>query len=132
MEFELPRTGAAISLLHSVYIPLQIPEAKVTYVGFGLPRVGNQAFADYVDAHDSITSVTHVSNKEDPVPIVPGRSLGFHHPSGEIHIQDSGEWLACPGQDNTDAQCTVGDVKNLLVGHLSDHDGPYNGVVMKC
>ena len=95
-----------------------------------MPRVGNPAFADYVDAHDAITSVTHVSNKEDLVPIVPGRSLGFHHPSGEIHIQDSGEWLACPGQDNTDAQCTVGDVKNLLVGHLSDHDGPYNGVVM--
>ncbi|KAM5534497.1 hypothetical protein V8D89_011829 [Ganoderma adspersum] len=124
--------GAAISLLHSVYIPLQIPEAKVTYVGYGLPRVGNQAFADYVDAHDSITSVTHINNQQDPIPILPGRFLGFHHPSGEIHIQDSGEWLACPGQDNTNAQCTVGDVKNLLDGHVSDHDGPYNGVVMKC
>ena len=132
MEFELPRTGAAISLLHSVYIPLQIPEAKVTYVGFGLPRVGNQAFADYVDAHDSITSVTHISNKEDPVPIVPGRSLGFHHPSGEIHIQDSGEWMACPGQDNTDSRCTVGDVRNLFFSSLGFHDGPYNGVKMGC
>ncbi|PIL24821.1 hypothetical protein GSI_12707 [Ganoderma sinense ZZ0214-1] len=124
--------GAAITLLHSVYIPVQIPDAKVTYVGYGLPRVGNQAFADYVDAHDSITSVTHINNMEDPIPILPGRLLGFDHPAGEIHIQDSGEWLACPGQDNTSSQCTVGDVKNLLDGNLSNHSGPYNGVTMKC
>nr|VWP02258.1 Uncharacterized protein [Ganoderma boninense] len=124
--------GAAIALLHSVYIPLHIPHAQVSFVGFGLPRVGNQAFANYVDAHDSITSITHINNREDPIPILPGRFLGFHHPSGEIHIQDSGEWLACPGQDNTNSECIVGDVKNLLDGHESDHDGPYNGVTMGC
>ena len=63
---------------------------------------------------------------------MPGRSLGFHHPSGEIHIQDSGEWMACPGQDNTDSRCTVGDVRNLFFGSLNFHDGPYNGVNMGC
>ena len=89
-------TGAAISLLHTVYLPLHI-SVQITYVGFGLPRVGNQSFANYVDAHDSIASVTHVNNKEDPIPILPGMFLGYHHPSGEVHIQDSGEWLACPG-----------------------------------
>ncbi|OJA21362.1 hypothetical protein AZE42_10025 [Rhizopogon vesiculosus] len=25
--------------------------------------------------------------------------LDFVHPAGEVHIQDSGEWAACPGQD---------------------------------
>ncbi|EJF64333.1 lipase [Dichomitus squalens] len=124
--------GAAISLLHSVYIPLHVPSAKVTFVGYGLPRVGNQQFADYVDAHDAITSVTHINNKEDPIPILPGRFLGFHHPSGEIHIQDSGAWLACPGQDNTDSECIVGDVSSIFDGDESDHDGPYNGVDMNC
>ena len=64
--------------------------------------------------------------------IVPGRFLGFHHPSGEIHIQDSGAWLACPGQDNTNSECIVGDVPNILDGDESDHDGPYNGVEMSC
>lgn len=29
-------------------------------------QVGNQAFADYVDAN--VTSLTHINNKEDPVP----------------------------------------------------------------
>ncbi len=126
------RTGAAISLLHTVYLPLHISNLKITFVGYGLPRVGNQAFADYVDAHDAIASVTHINNKEDPIPILPGRFLGFHHPAGEIHIQDSGAWLACPGQDNTDSQCIVGDVANVFDGDESDHDGPYNGVEMGC
>ncbi|TFK92476.1 lipase [Polyporus arcularius HHB13444] len=124
--------GAAISLLHTVYLPLHISNLKITFVGYGLPRVGNQAFADCVDAHDAIASVTHINNKEDPIPILPGRFLGFHHPAGEIHIQDSGAWLACPGQDNTDSQCIVGDVANVFDGDESDHDGPYNGVEMGC
>ena len=101
-------------------------------MGYGLPRVGNQAFADYVDAHASVTPVTHINNMEDPIPILPGRFLGFHHPSGEIHIQDSLAWVACAGQDNTNSDCIVGDVPNLLAGNETDHDGPYNGVEMGC
>lgn len=70
-------------------------------VGYGLPRVGNQAFADYVDQHITVLNggagLVRINNKEDPVPILPGMFLGFHHPSGEIHIQDSGAWDACPG-----------------------------------
>ena len=123
-----PYTGAAISLLHAVYLPLHLPTAKITYVGFGLPRVGNQAFANYVDAHASIASITHINNKEDFFPILPGRFLGYHHPSGEVHIMDSGAWVACPGQDNESDECTVGDVPNIFDGVESEHSGPYNEV----
>ena len=104
----------------------------MTFVGYGLPRVGNAAFANYIDAHDAITSVTHINNMEDIVPILPGMFLGYHHPSGEIHIQDSGAWLACPGQDNDSDECIVGDVPNIFEGKESEHDGPYNGVTMGC
>ena len=92
--------------------------------------------------------VTHVNNREDWIPIVPGMlGVGFHHPSGEIHIQDSGAWIACPGafpfflhlrvarsirlcltfaqpysgQDNPSHLCIVGDVGNILNGNLSYH-----------
>lgn len=61
-------------------------------------QVGNQAFADYVDAH---LHVTHISNKKDIVPIVPGRFLGFHHPAGEVHITESNVWESCPGEHFT-------------------------------
>ncbi|EJF57711.1 lipase [Dichomitus squalens LYAD-421 SS1] len=125
--------GAAIGLLDSVFLPLHLPSTVTTrFVGYGLPRVGNEAFANYVDAHSQKVSVTHINNEEDIVPILPGRFLGYHHPSGEIHIQDSGEWLACPGQDNTDVRCIVGDVPNIFEGDESDHDGPYDGVEMGC
>ena len=89
--------GATLALLDSVYLPLHLPTSTVfKTVGFGMPRVGNQAFADYVDAH--VSDLTHVNNRRDPVPIVPGRGLGFHHPKGEVHIQGFGAWLSCPGE----------------------------------
>ncbi|KZS99722.1 alpha/beta-hydrolase [Laetiporus sulphureus 93-53] len=122
--------GAAISLLDAVYLPLHISDATFSYIGYGLPRVGNQAFANYVD--DSSLSVTHINNEEDPIPICPGRFLGFVHPSGEVHIEDSGEWASCPGQDNPSTQCIVGDVPDIWDGDESDHDGPYGGVTMGC
>ncbi|KAK0188491.1 lipase [Armillaria mellea] len=121
--------GGAIALLDGVYLDLQLPTASVSVISYGMPRVGNQAFADYVDAH---VSVSHVNNKKDPVPILPGRFLGFHHPSGEKHITDSNGWVACPGQDNESDQCTVGEVSNILVGDPDNHSGPYDGVVMGC
>lgn len=125
--------GAALALLDSVYLPLHVPAGtRVRAITYGMPRVGNAAFANYVDATDN-GMLTHINNKEDPVPIVPGRSLGYVHPSGEVHIQDSGSWVACPGQDNPSKLCIVGDVPTLLQGNRSDHDGPYDdGIVMGC
>jgi hypothetical protein len=57
-------------------------------------QVGNQDFANHVDAN---VHLTHINNEEDLIPICPGMFLDFVHPSGEVHIQDSGEWAACPG-----------------------------------
>lgn len=122
--------GAAISLLDSVYLPLHLPSGtSFQTITYGLPRVGNQAFANYVDAN---LHLTHINNKEDPIPILPGMFLGYVHPAGEVHIEDSGEWAACPGQDNPSTQCIVGDVPMILQGDESDHDGPYNGIEMGC
>ncbi|KAI0297460.1 lipase [Multifurca ochricompacta] len=122
--------GAALALLESVYLPLHLPSG-ITFktVTYGLPRVGNQAFADYVDQHDA--SLTHINNKEDPIPTVPWQFLGYRHPSGQVHIQDSGVWVACPGQENPSSQCTDGDV-SLFRNNEADHDGPYDGVELKC
>ncbi|KAJ3483663.1 hypothetical protein NLI96_g6166 [Meripilus lineatus] len=89
--------GGAIALLDAVYLPLHL-SSGVTFktVTYGMPRVGNPAFASYVDAH--VTSLNHINNKEDLVPILPGKFLGYAHPGGELHIQDSGSWVSCPAR----------------------------------
>jgi len=149
--------GAALALLDGVFFSLQLPKnVTVKVTSYGMPRVGNQAFANVVDRQLS-GRVTHVNNQEYPVPVVPGEFLGFHHPSGDIHILDSGAWDACPGaflppgfacgsldrtlsavapnclgQDNPSDSCIVGDVKNIFEGDLDNHDGPYAGITMGC
>ncbi|KAF8637491.1 hypothetical protein AX17_002795 [Amanita inopinata Kibby_2008] len=119
--------GAAIALLDSVYLPLHLSGISFTTITYGMPRVGNKAFADYVDAH---VHLTHVNNKKDPVPTVPGRFMGYVHPAGEVHITETGPWENCPGQDNPSKLCIVGDVPIILEGNVKDHIGPYNGIYM--
>ena len=105
--------------MDAVYLPLHLPSnVTVRYVGYASPRVrnsasvhahpysyssrsflqvGNQAFADYVDAQPM--SFTRVNNKRDPVPVLPPIDLfGYHHPNGEIHIRDDDVWVSCPGK----------------------------------
>ncbi|KAB5594470.1 Lipase [Ceratobasidium theobromae] len=118
--------GGAISVLDAVYFKFQIPGIKLKVVTYGQPRVGNPAFASYVDAN--LSDVTRINNEKDLVPILPGRFLGFAHASGEKHILTPGSWVACAGQDNTDEQCTTGLVANILVGDINDHGGPYEGI----
>ena len=124
--------GAALSLLDSVYLRLQLPaDITVQAIVYGLPRVGNQDWANFVDEL-MLDNIMHVNNKHDPVPILPGRFLGYHHPSGEIHIEASNEWDACSGQDNPSKLCIVGAVPSVLFSKTKDHDGPYDGISMPC
>ncbi|KAH8989455.1 lipase class 3 family protein [Lactarius akahatsu] len=124
--------GAALSLLDGLYLRFHLnATVNVQVIGYGMPRVGNEAFADWVDAHLG-GQVTHINNRRDPVPILPPRLLGFHHASGEVHITDSGTWESCPGQDNPSVECTVGDVPSIFNSKESDHSGPYGSISMDC
>ena len=138
--------GAALATLDAVYLHGQLPSStSFKTVTFGQPRVGNQAFADYVDHN---TPITHITNKKDPVPIIPARNLGYVHPSGEIHIAE-GTWSPCPGkhplhlsryglsmyrlktgQENESKSCSDGAVPNVSDAVEADHDGPYSGIML--
>ncbi|CUA68360.1 hypothetical protein RSOLAG22IIIB_07878 [Rhizoctonia solani] len=119
--------GGAISFIDAIYLQLHTG-AKIKVVTHGMPRVGNKEFADYVDAH--LDDVSRITNMKDPLPILPGRFLGYAHSSGEKHILSDNAWIACPGQDNTDPQCSTGDVPNIFEGNLEDNRGPYNGIII--
>ncbi|KAF8757630.1 Alpha beta-hydrolase [Rhizoctonia solani] len=119
--------GGAIATLDALYFRINLPPTvSIKAVTFGLPRVGNQAFADLIDSQ--ITDFSYVTNEKDLVPILPGRFLGYVHSSGEKHIVSAGSWYACVGQDNTSVDCSTGAVPNIFDGNTDDHAGPYDGV----
>lgn len=120
--------GAALALLDGLYLTVQLPNTVVGTVDFASPRVGNSYFANYIDARMKL--VQHVGNKQDPVPVSPPMSVGYHNPSGEFHIVNNGTWFNCPGQDNPSTLCSTGAVPTVFQANTDDHDGPYNGVNM--
>ncbi|KAH9951043.1 alpha/beta-hydrolase [Amylocystis lapponica] len=118
--------GAAVASLDAVMLRMALPSSvTVESVVFGLPRVGNQDWANLVDS--LFPTFTHVTNQDDPVPRVPPQDLNFQHPSGEAHITavDSGSgdatMLQCPGQENEN--CADGN--SVLDSSVSNHLGPY-------
>ncbi|TBU25220.1 lipase [Dichomitus squalens] len=120
--------GASISLLDAVFLHLHLPDATVRFVGYGLPRVGDDPFVQLVDRLGF--QVNHVANKKDLVPILPPVLLGYRHISGEVHIDEANQWINCPGHDNPSTSCTVGDTNLLLDFNIFDHAGPYDGVLI--
>ncbi|KAJ7246149.1 Alpha/Beta hydrolase protein [Mycena haematopus] len=111
--------GAAVSLLDAIFLKQQLPSnTSIQVVGFGRPRVGNQAFADWVDSMFGDKNGFVVS-RDDPVPHVPLLDQGFVHASGEIWIKDNTTVLACDGQENPNstASLTHGAYFGIDMGH---------------
>ncbi|KAJ7887706.1 alpha/beta-hydrolase [Mycena leptocephala] len=81
--------GAALATMAAVMIKDAVdPSVDVSMTGFGLPRGGNQGWADFLDSQ---LGLTFVSNQNDLVPTVPPKFLGFQHSSGKIHIVDDSQ-----------------------------------------
>jgi len=120
--------GAAIAMMDALMFNLNLdPSVEVKTVMFGLPRGGNQEFADLLDQKLG-KSFQFITNQHDPVPEVPPRFVGYAHASNEVHIASIDATTAvptsvldCPGQDNVN--CATGN--NLLKASVGDHKGPY-------
>jgi len=114
--------GAAIAMMDAVYLRQHLdPAINISTHVLGLPRGGNQAWANLVDS--TVPGFIHIHNKNDPIGTVPPRFLNFQHPSGELHIQSDGSTLNCSGQENQNNGCI--DDQNLFAFNSSDHNGPY-------
>ncbi|CAE6456816.1 unnamed protein product [Rhizoctonia solani] len=117
--------GAALATLDGMYMKQKLGyNVEVITRTFGGPRVGNKAFADCVDA--TIPDFVRITNKRDPIPILPPVISGYHHPSGEKHINLEGMWHNCAGQENLNKNCSVGEAW-VNVPYWFEHDGPYAG-----
>ncbi|KAI0705109.1 alpha/beta-hydrolase [Cerioporus squamosus] len=118
--------GAAIASLDAAMLRMALPQdVSVDAVVFGLPRVGNQEWADLLSS--LVPDFAHVTNQNDPVPNVPPHFLDFQHPPGELHIESvddktgDAQIVACPGQENDN--CAAGN--SLLDTSIPNHLGPY-------
>ncbi|KAH7098221.1 lipase [Auriculariales sp. MPI-PUGE-AT-0066] len=124
--------GAAIALIDAAYFRTNLPTYTIAVRTYGLPRVGNADWANWVDTQ--LPDQVRITNNEDPIPIVPGRFLGYNHPSGEVHavtpLIGTQSWYSCPGQDNTSPHCSIGDTPNIFGSNILDHLGPYDGILM--
>ncbi|EIW51601.1 alpha/beta-hydrolase [Trametes versicolor FP-101664 SS1] len=120
--------GGAVAELDALMFTLNLPSTvHIKSQTYGTPRVGNPAYATFFDS--KVSDFKRINHASDPVPIVPGRGLGFQHPHGEIHIQADNSAVSCPGDDDaTDSQCTIATVPNIFVGNILDHLGPYEGI----
>ena len=108
--------GGALAELDTLFMRLNLPAGTtVRGVTFGKPRVGNPAWATYFDFQ--IANFTRVNNKRDVVPTVPGRRLGFQHPHQEIHIQEDGRVVACPGESSDHFLRAPQDRADFLLAH---------------
>ncbi|KAJ3784012.1 Alpha/Beta hydrolase protein [Lentinula aff. detonsa] len=119
--------GGALAEIDTIFFRLNLPSADISAMTYGTPRVGNPAWAALVDASD--VNFKRIDNMQDLIPIVPGRSLGYEHPAGEIHILSAGDAVSCPGDDDaTDAECQIDSVPTIFQGNIIDHLGPYEGI----
>jgi len=120
--------GGALAELDALFMTMNLPSSvHIKAVTYGTPRVGNPAYATFFDS--MVPDFTRVNNEKDPIPIVPGRFLGFEHPHGEVHIISPGDAVSCPGDDDaTDSECTIATVPNIADSDLLDHLGPYQGI----
>ncbi|KAF5361733.1 hypothetical protein D9756_002148 [Leucocoprinus leucothites] len=127
--------GAAIAMISGVHLKVNLPSTTTfRLVTYGGPRVGNKAFADYIDSHFP-NAVFRIVNKRDIVPVYPPRILGFEHAEGQLHIRDDLSWVSCPGHENGDPNCSLGYIANIFgwsLNDLNDHGGPYGGIPMGC
>jgi len=114
--------GAAIGLIASMDVQYRIDCGLYKSYLFGLPRVGNAAFADVVDKTIGHKLHWFVSGR-DWVPSMPPREFGYQHPSNYVWIYPANttNWKLYPGQENVHGFPTV----SQEWGSFDDHQGVY-------
>ena len=87
--------GAAATVLGAVDLSIEgiIPPESVQLISYGTPRVGNEAFVQWADAHLASWRVIH---DHDIVPGLPPTIVGYSHTSNAaVYNADFTEFVAC-------------------------------------
>lgn len=127
--------GGAMATLSALDAMDMVGKPIDYFYTFGSPRVGNDAFADYVNqrfqvSKSSFLSTTtfkaRITHYKDPVPHLLLSSFGFKHIDLEIYYEeDNNSYTVCqPGEDDS---CSDQHIVSLYIDdHLT-----YMGVAKK-
>lgn len=130
--------GGAVGQMLGVYLTSLLGSSATVYVRtFAPARVGNPAWADYVDATMGERS-QHMVNFNDPVPHLPPLAWGFRHSGNEVFLDKLGSLdpLVCSGQENSHCADKYEEPLNWLASIVQYvdsevHMGPYVGVTLR-
>ncbi|OXA39301.1 Lipase [Folsomia candida] len=123
--------GAAVAsvtlfmLKEEIGLPWDFPTPKsYAYFGYGTPRVGNQAYADYWNAQEM--QLTRVVNKADFAAHAPSSLVGYVHHGNELWIMPTEAEKVCSKTVYEDPSCanSVASMANLP-DHLQYWDVAY-------
>ncbi len=125
--------GGAIATLSALDAMDMLGKPIDYFYTFGSPRVGNDAFADYINQKLQLsknaflglnTYKARITHYRDPVPHLLLSTFGFKHIDLEIYYEeDSNSYTIC--QEGEDKNCSD---KNFLSLNISDHLD-YMGIV---
>ena len=112
--------GGAVATIAAAYL------RKAGYAcdiySYGSPRVGNEAFVNFVDTQAG--AHYRVTHTDDPIPRFPGRILGFYHTRPEFWLSTGSatttsyalsDIRVCTGTTNND--CNAGTSSIGLTSH---------------
>ncbi|RKP39785.1 Alpha/Beta hydrolase protein [Dimargaris cristalligena] len=114
--------GGAHAVLAATHISASVPQwvSKLRVFTYGEPRVGNIKFAQYYDSLNIPTR--RVVNKNDMVPQIPPKTLGYAHHGSEVWIRPSdGVAITCPGalpKENQSCSDGISTLKWSIPDHL--------------
>ncbi|OXA39371.1 lipase [Folsomia candida] len=124
----LGAAAAALTLFllkEEIRLPADFPVPKsYAYFGYGTPRVGNQAYADYWNGQPM--QITRVINKADFAAYTPPSLGGYVHHGNELWLSPTGEEKVCSKTVYEDPNCanSVASMSNLP-DHLQYWDVAY-------
>ncbi|PWN18851.1 alpha/beta-hydrolase [Microstroma glucosiphilum] len=135
--------GAQLAIIASVALE-KLYKERVYVLTFGQPRVGNRAFANYIDStfhpNAAFTSsnssgsstlpphLSYVANGHDYTASLPPKILGYRHFSGQVFIfpANSSTYRVLQGQENRDGTASI-----WWAGYsMDDHQGAFMGTTL--
>ncbi len=94
--YSLIVTGHSLggALANLAFVDFRVAGFGTSHYSFGSPRVGNQAFSDYVKSLGIVQRITHY---QDPVPHLPWESMDYVHAINEVYEDEIHVLHACNG-----------------------------------